>query len=206
MKTILMLIVCCSLWGSVVGQTQEMEQLKLNIAKLAQLRLQLSQAKQGYQMLVRSYQQLHDVSKGNYEVHKQQLDALWQVSSLISQSPSVSLFKRLAASLDSLLQQWLIPLKSAKVFTNEERSVLEDRLAPYRKEIDALSQRQQLLLMPEKLQLREAERFSLLQQVTKQAFECLENAKKEIQQQQLIWVQRKQGARDRKMIQQLYRN
>lgn len=204
MKTIFILFIGVCLGLSAIGQAQELEQLKLNIAKLAQLRLQLSQAKQGYQMLLGSYQQLRDVGKGNFTIHQQQLDALWQVSATVLQSPIVGLLKQQSSSLDSLLHEGLTFLKGSGVFTHQEQMVLQEQLDQYKGEMHALYQRQQLVLTPRLLQLREAERLGLLQQVAMQGDVCLEKAKQKLSQQRLIGMQRKQAIRDRKMIQQLY--
>jgi hypothetical protein len=204
MKTIFILLIGVCLGLSVIGQTQELEQLKLNIAKLAQLRLQLSQAKQGYQMLLSSYQQLREVGKENFTIHQQQLDALWQVNATVLQSPIVGLLKQQSSSLDSLLHDGLTFLKRSGVFTHHEQLVLQGQLNQYKDEMHSLLQRKQLLLTPRALQLREAERLVLLRQLAIQGDVCLEKAQQKISQQRWIGMQRKQVIRDRKMIQQLY--
>ena len=206
MKKMFLIMIGYGLGWTACGQTQELEQLKLNLAKLAQLRLQLTQAKQGYQMLMINYEQLRTVSKGNFDLHQAQLDALWQVSTLVKQSPAVQLFKRQVSSLDSMVYHWMNSVNSSGVFTYQEQLQLQKKLDRHRKEMHALLERQQLLLTPHVLQLREAERFSLLHEVAMQGYACREKVQQEIQAQQLFWTKRKQMARDRKIMQQLYRN
>lgn len=204
MKTIFILLVGSCLWLTTIGQTQELEQLKINIAKLTQLRLQLTQAKKGYQMLLSSYQQLREVGKGNFDLHRQQLDALWQISPSVAASPFVGLLQQRVSSLDSILLDGLTFLKRSGVFTHSEQSALQAQLVSYKNEMRALFQRQQLLLTPHMLQLREAERLALLQQVASLSDVCLEKTKLKVAQQRLIGIQKMQVLRDRKMMQQLY--
>lgn len=71
------------------GQVQEMEQLKLNLEKLVQLKLMLSKMKQGYQTLQNGYNSVRDAAKGNFNLHKNHLDGLLQVNSKVANSPVV---------------------------------------------------------------------------------------------------------------------
>ena len=70
------------------AQSQEMQQLILNIEKLAQFKQILTDMKKGYQILNGGYTIVKDLSKGNFSVHETFLDALMQVS------PTVRKYKR----------------------------------------------------------------------------------------------------------------
>jgi hypothetical protein len=72
----------------VVAQSQEMQQLILNIEKLAQFKQILTDMKKGYQILNGGYNVVKDLSKGNFSLHETFLDALMQVS------PTVRKYKR----------------------------------------------------------------------------------------------------------------
>lgn len=76
------------------AQMQELQQLALNIEKLAQFRSILKQMKQGYEILTKGYNTVKDLSEGNFSLHQTFLDALLQVS------PAVRNYKRVGDIID----------------------------------------------------------------------------------------------------------
>jgi len=76
------------------AQMQELQQLALNIEKLAQFRSILKQMKQGYEILSKGYNTIKDLSEGNFSLHQTFLDALLQVS------PAVRNYKRVGDIID----------------------------------------------------------------------------------------------------------
>ena len=62
------------------SQAAEIEQLVLNIEKLAQFKQILSDMKKGYQILDGGYNAVKDIAQGNFSLHKAFLDGLLQVS------------------------------------------------------------------------------------------------------------------------------
>lgn len=62
------------------AQSQEMQQLLLNIEKLAQFKQILTDMKNGYQILSGGYNTIKELSQGNFSLHETFLDALMQVS------------------------------------------------------------------------------------------------------------------------------
>ena len=79
MKKILLLLVVVLLpFGK--AQAQEMQQLILNIEKLAQFRQILKDMKKGYEILTKGYNTVKDLTQGNFSLHEAFLDALLDVS------------------------------------------------------------------------------------------------------------------------------
>jgi DNA repair ATPase RecN len=74
----------------VSAQSDELEQLALNIEKLAQYKQTLSDLKKGYEIVSSGYNTIKNISEGNFSLHKTFLDALMQVS------PTVRNYKRVA--------------------------------------------------------------------------------------------------------------
>ena len=72
------------------GQAQELQQLALNIEKLAQFRQILADMKKGYEILTNGYNAIKNISQGNFQLHKVFLDGLMQVS------PAVRQYRRIA--------------------------------------------------------------------------------------------------------------
>lgn len=76
----IMWIILFSFSGQVVAQSTEIQQLLLNVEKLAQLKKILSNMKKGYEIVSTGYNTIKDISKGNFNIHQAFLDGLMQVS------------------------------------------------------------------------------------------------------------------------------
>ncbi len=90
-KMIVLLIVlnaCITI--RVNAQSEEAQQLLLNVEKLAQFKQILSDMKKGYQLISTGYSTIKDLSQGNFNLHKAFLDGLMTVS------PGVKKYKRVA--------------------------------------------------------------------------------------------------------------
>lgn len=108
-------IVLVSFTGQVAAQSAEVQQLLLNVEKLAQLKKILSNMKKGYEIVSSGYNTIKDISKGNFNIHQTFLDGLMQVS------PGVRKYKRIA-DIISLQTQLVKEYKSA--FRKIQRSNL----------------------------------------------------------------------------------
>ena len=86
----IMWIILFSFSGQVVAQSTEIQQLLLNVEKLAQLKKILSNMKKGYQIVSTGYNTIKDISKGNFNIHQTFLVGLMQVS------PAVRKYKKIA--------------------------------------------------------------------------------------------------------------
>jgi hypothetical protein len=82
------LVVLISLRAS--AQSQEAQQLLLNWEKLTQLKKILNDMYAGYKIVYKGYTTIKDISEGNFNLHKDFLDALLDVS------PAVKKYKRVA--------------------------------------------------------------------------------------------------------------
>jgi hypothetical protein len=87
---VILWVVLLSFSGSAVAQSAEVQQLLLNVEKLAQLKKIFSNMKKGYEIVSTGYNTIKDISKGNFNIHQTFLDGLMQVS------PAVRKYKRIA--------------------------------------------------------------------------------------------------------------
>jgi len=88
-KTILLFMFLFSLTRS-FGQSQEAQQLLLNVEKLSQLKGILSSMKKGYEVVSKGYNSVKDIAQGNFLLHEVFLDAMMLVS------PEVKKYRRIA--------------------------------------------------------------------------------------------------------------
>jgi hypothetical protein len=86
---VLIMVMMFSFSAHVVAQSAEVQQLLLNVEKLAQLKKILSNMKKGYEIVSGGYNTIKDISKGNFNLHQAFLDGLMQVS------PAVKKYKKI---------------------------------------------------------------------------------------------------------------
>ncbi|WP_293299820.1 TerB family tellurite resistance protein [Pedobacter sp. UBA4863] len=91
MKRIVVMIMGMFLcYGTSQAQSQEVQQLILNVEKLSQLKQVLSDMKRGYQVVSSGYGSINDISQGNFSLHQAFMDGLMQVS------PAVRRYRKVA--------------------------------------------------------------------------------------------------------------
>ncbi|MFV8342076.1 TerB family tellurite resistance protein [Flavobacterium sp. XS2P39] len=97
---------------NVSAQSQEMQQLLLNIEKLAQFKQILQDMKKGYEILNGGYNAVKKLSQGNFNIHETFLDALMQVS------PTVRNYRRVG----DIVKYQLLLVKEYKTAFNRFRN------------------------------------------------------------------------------------
>ncbi len=109
MKKIIILLIVLSacITNKLSAQSQEVQQLLLNVEKLAQFKQILSDMKKGYQIVSTGYSTIRDLSEGNFSLHKTFIDGLMVVS------PTVKKYKRVA---DIINNQIMIVKEHKKAF------------------------------------------------------------------------------------------
>jgi DNA repair ATPase RecN len=80
------------------AQAEELQQLALNIEKLAQFKQILSDLKKAYEILYGGYTTIKNISEGNFSLHQTFLDGLLKVS------PTVQKYKKVADIISLQLQ------------------------------------------------------------------------------------------------------
>lgn len=90
MKKLIVILIMCSMSFQIKAQSEEVQQLLLNIEKLAQFKKILQNMYDGYKLLNKGYTAVKNISEGNFNIHKTFLDGLMQVS------PAVKKYKRIA--------------------------------------------------------------------------------------------------------------
>lgn len=92
---ILLIVLSTCITNRLSAQSQEVQQLLLNVEKLAQFKQILSDMKKGYQIVSTGYSTIKNLSQGNFSLHKTFLDGLMVVS------PTVKKYKRVADIINS---------------------------------------------------------------------------------------------------------
>ncbi|MBS1737551.1 MAG: TerB family tellurite resistance protein [Bacteroidetes bacterium] len=90
MKRLIVILIMCGMSFQLKAQSDEVQQLLLNIEKLAQFKKILQNMYDGYKLVSKGYTAIKNISEGNFTLHKTFLDALMEVS------PGVKKYKRIA--------------------------------------------------------------------------------------------------------------
>lgn len=118
-KIFAVLLVCCILL-QVKAQSDEVQQLLLNVEKLTQFKKILQNMYDGYKLLHKGYTAVKNISEGNFSLHKTFLDGLMEVS------PAIKKYKRITDIINYQLRiakEYKIAFnrfKGEKQFTPEE--------------------------------------------------------------------------------------
>lgn len=125
MKKVIVVMVMCSLAFQLKAQSDEVQQLLLNVEKLAQFKKILQNMYDGYKLLHKGYTAVKNISEGNFNLHKTFLDGLMEVS------PAVRKYKRIADIINYQLRiakEYKIAFnkfKDEKQFTDDEIDYLD---------------------------------------------------------------------------------
>ena len=90
MKKMLIILLLVAVNKASLAQSEEAQQLLLNVEKLAQFKKILQNMYDGYKIIHKGYTTVKDLSEGNFSLHKTFLDGLMAVS------PAVKKYKRIA--------------------------------------------------------------------------------------------------------------
>ncbi|WP_209864208.1 TerB family tellurite resistance protein [Chitinophaga sp. OAE865] len=103
----LLIVACCLQLQLACAQAAELEQLALNIEKLAQFKSILSNMKKGYDLVSKGYTKIKDVTEGNFKVHEVFLDGLMAVNPRIARYQKVpAIIEDQISILNEYTQAW----------------------------------------------------------------------------------------------------
>lgn len=186
------------------AQFQDLEQLKLNLEKLAQLKLMLTQAKQGYQTLQNGYNTVRDAARGNYDLHKNYLDGLMQVSGQVKTTPALKRFMDNSTLTQKEYRQWYSRVSSLNLFTPPELSAIEQTYQQINGILSDYLDQLQAILTPAKLRMSDGERVEAIEVLAGKSDEQLAALRQLIKEQTAIAAGRAQGKKDIEAIRRLY--
>lgn len=98
MKKCVVLFFSCCFFIQSYSQSQEAQQLLLDVSKLAELKNILTDLKKGFTILEGGYNTIKSISEGNFNLHQSFLNGLLEVN------PTVKNYKRIADIIDAQLK------------------------------------------------------------------------------------------------------
>ena len=163
MKKILLFVLLSS--NICFGQSQEAKQLLLNVEKLAQLKLMLSHMKTGYQILEKGYTSIKNISQGNFNLHRDFLDGLLQVSPAVKKYSKVADIIRVQLKLVKEAKDALAEFRGSRQFTVAEIEYLGNVYANLLKESLKMLNELAMVVTAGKLRMSDDERLQAIDRI-----------------------------------------
>lgn len=147
------------------SQSQDIQQLIMDIEKLAQLKSMYASMVNGYNTLTKGYNNVINISKGNFDLHKNYLDGLLDVNAPVKKYGAIEVI----ATTQDLMQRenaagWQ-KCVSSRVFTAAE--LTERQRAGFRLLDESVKRLEELLLVvkPGKLRMNDEERMAAIDRI-----------------------------------------
>ena len=120
MKKLLIALVMFACMHPVKSQSDEIQQLLLNVEKLSQFKKILQNMYDGYKILYTGYTKIKDVSEGNFNIHNTFLDGLFLVS------PGVRKYKKIADIINYQVRIVNDSKAALKQFQNDKQFTVQE--------------------------------------------------------------------------------
>ena len=170
MKKLLVLLTLV-IHSACFSQSQEAKQLLLNVEKLAQLKLMLSHMKTGYQILEKGYTSIKNISQGNFNLHRDFLDGLLQVSPAVKQYSKVADIIRVQLKLVKESKAALAEFLGSKQFTITEIEYLGNVYTNLLKECLKMLDELAMVVTAGKLRMSDDERLQAIDKIYDEVME-----------------------------------
>lgn len=165
-SVVLLIVLLNSLTGS--AQSQEVQQLLLNVEKLSQFKAILQNMYDGYKMLHQGYTTIKDISEGSFSLHKTFLDALLQVSPAVRNYPKVGDIVALQTNLVKNYKAAFHQFSNDTHFTPGEIAYLgrvyQNLLQKSLESLEDLA----MVITPQRLRMNDEERLALIDTIYEQ--------------------------------------
>ncbi len=169
MKKILLFVLLSS--NICFGQSQEAKQLLLNVEKLAQLKLMLSHMKTGYKILEKGYTSIKNISQGNFNLHRDFLDGLLQVSPAVKKYSKVADIIRVQLKLVKEAKDALAEFRGSRQFTVAEIEYLGNVYANLLKESLKMLDELAMVVTAGKLRMSDDQRLQAIDRIHDEVLE-----------------------------------
>lgn len=162
MKKLLTMACCCAVLCSGYSQGQELEQLKLNLEKLAQLKLMLAQSKRGYEVMAKGYDAMRDAAKGNFLQHQQYLDQLLTVAPSVRSNPALRRLAHNVAQVANVFEDWRRKVEPLGLLSATDWSGIQRRYELIKAAAASVEDQAAILLTPGALRMSDGERMGAI--------------------------------------------
>jgi DNA repair ATPase RecN len=186
------------------AQSEEVQQLLLNVEKLAQLKQILNDLYKSYEIVSKGYNAISDISKGNFNLHKAFLDGLMEVSPLVKNYSKVAGIISSELRIVKEYKAAFNRFKADKNFTADEvqyiATVYQNLFNESAKELEALA----MVLTSGNLRMTDDERLSSIDAIYNSTDNKLQFLRYFNNSTSVIALQRAKEAKDVEVSKRLY--
>ena len=147
------------------GQSQDVQQLMLNIEKLAQMKATYQSIVNGYQTLKSGYERVSNLAKGNFDLHREYLDGLLAVSPAVRQYGKIDAVILKQKSLVVEYHETYRLLQLAGMLRADEMIQLKNSLGLIVRDAESSIDEMIEVLTPGKLRMNDQERLTVINTV-----------------------------------------
>jgi hypothetical protein len=137
MRTVKIILLMLSFGFSANAQSDELQQLLLNIEKLTQFKAILSDMKQGYQIYQQGYGTISNLSRGNFNMHNVYLTGLLAVNPAVRNNPRISQIIGQQNDILKEYKRYTTLFRQSGTFSNSELAYINNVFNQVVKQSDA---------------------------------------------------------------------
>jgi len=186
------------------AQAQELEELALDIQKLATLKSILKEMYEGYKILTTGYNAVKDISQGNFSLHKLFLDGLLSVSPRVKQYSRVIDIIKTQQTIVTEYKTALAHFNNLHLFSYSDMTYLQN---VYNNVFNCSLQNLDELLMvitDNKIRANDAERLTAIDRIYTDMEDKLEFLRHFNNNAGLLATQRQKALEENQVLQRLY--
>jgi len=186
------------------AQVAQLEQLALDIAKLAQFKSILSDMYKGYQILSGGYNTVKDLAHGSFNIHSAFLNGLLAVSPAVKNYVRIADIISTQAALVSEYKTYLSQIKGANALNPSELNYIAGVYGNlFDRSLDNLDELV-TILTDGQLRMSDAERLAAIDQLDEDMHSKLSFQRDFLSQTSLLVAQRQQAIQETGRLQALY--
>lgn len=160
-----LVMLLCGMVGKTAAQSNEVQQLLLNVEKLSQMKNILSDMKRGYTILHNGYNTVKNVAQGNFNLHEVFLDGLMVVSPEVRKYHKVAEIVRLQAVILADYKSAFKRLSASDVFSTSDLGYLEQVYGRLNRESLQNLDRLLMVITSSKLRMSDEERLKAIDRI-----------------------------------------
>ena len=186
------------------AQSQELQQLLLNIEKLTQMKSILADMKAGYQIYQQGYGTISSLSKGNFDLHNVYLTGLLAISPAVQKYGRIAEILIMQSDLVSEYKRKLSLFRQSKTFSSGEINYMSSVYAKLASETLEDAESLTHILTAGKLRMSDAERIKSIDRIYGTSADRLQFLRTFNNQGMLLSLQRGKDAADNRSLKRLY--
>jgi hypothetical protein len=186
------------------AQSQELQQLILDVEKLTQFKNILADMKTGYQIYAQGYGTISNLSKGNFDLHSLYLGSLMNINPAVRNYGRIAEIISMQASLVSEYKNASSRFRQSGSFNSSELDYMENVYSQlFSESLDNVLELTHILTANE-LRMSDDERIKSIDRLYNTSSEKLQFLRSFNRQGVMLSIQRTRDATDTKALKQLY--